>query len=404
MSNAPLQKPQTAPVAAAPRPLAAPSVLPLRPVAPPVPAGRPRRRHGLVLGSLILLVVLPAALMAGYLWRQAADQYASTLGFSVRQEESTAAFELFGGMTALSGSSSSDTDILYEFLQSQELVATLDRRLDLRGLWSRPENDPVFAFDPPGSIEDLVDYWGRMVRVSHDSSTGLIEVRALAFDAGDAQRITQEIFAESSKMINELSDIAREDAIRYARADLDGAEARLRIARQDLTTFRNRNQIVDPTMDTQSRMGLVTTLQEQLAQALIDLDLLRQTTREADPRIKTAELKIQVIQSRIQDERDKLGAGTGADGAFADLVGEYERLTVDREFAEQAYTTALAAFDAARSDAQRQSRYLAAHVRPTLPEQAEYPQRLILWSVAVLFLGLIWSVMVLVGYSLRDRR
>lgn len=410
-AHAPIPKPKgtsvPAKISTAPRPVAAaPSILSLHPVAPPVAAGRPRRRHALVLASFVLLVLLPAAVMAAYLWRQAADQYASHLGFSVRQEESNAAFELFGGMTALSGSSSSDTDVLYQFLQSQDLVATLDQRLDLRGLWSRPQEDPVFAFHPPGTIEDLRDYWARMVRVSHDSATGLIEIRALAFDPIDAQRITQEIFVESSRMINELSDIAREDAIRYARADLDVAEERLRDARQVLTTFRNRHQIVDPTMDTQSQMGLVTTLQEQLAQAMIDLDLLRQTTRDSDPRIKNAEMKIQVVRDRIQDERNKLGLGrgSGGDNAFANLVGEYERLSVDREFAQQSYTTALAAFDAARSEAQRQSRYLAAHVRPTLPEQAEYPQRLILWSVAVLFLLLIWSVMVLIGYSLRDRR
>ena len=90
--------------------------------------------------------------------------------------------------------------------------------------------------------------------------------------------------------------------------------------------------------------------------------------------------------------------------AFADLVGEYERLQVDREFAEQAYTTALAAFDGARNEARRQSRYLAAHVRPTLAESSEYPDRPVKLVTIVVFAFLIWSVVILVAYSLRDRR
>lgn len=394
------QPPQAGQAASAPR------FTPQAPVADPAPPGKPQRRHFLVLISFVVIVLLPAIVMAIYLWRQAADQYASNLGFSVRREESSSAIELLGGITELSGSSSSDTDILYKFLQSQELVQHLDQRLDLRSLWSRPQNDPIFAYDAPGTIEDLLDHWGRMVKIYYDSGSGLIDIRVLAFQPDDAKLIAQAVFEESSKMINELSDIAREDAIRYSRADLQEAEERLKTARQILTEFRNRNQIVDPTIDTQSQMGLVTTLQEQLAQALIELDLLRITTRESDPRIDSVENKIRVIQDRIKDERDKLGLGGGAhDGrAFADLVGEYERLIVDREFAEQAYVAALAAFDAARSDAVRQSRYLAAHVEPTLAEKAEYPQRATLLSISVLFLFLSWSILVLVGYSLRDRR
>lgn len=374
-----------------------------RPAASPA---RPRRRHWGVLVSFLLMVALPAVLTAWYLWTRAADQYASRVGFSVRTEEAGSAIELLGGITEISGSSSSDTDILYEFLQSQELVAALDAELDLRSIWSRvsPDRDPVFAYRAPGTIEDLVAHWQRKVRIYYDSATGLLDLRVLAFDPGDAQAIAQAIFDASSAMINELSAIAREDAIGYARDELQQAEARLTEARVALTAFRNRTQIVDPTIDTQGQMGLVTNLQAQLAEALIELDILRETTRENDPRIAQAERLIAVIENRIAEERAVLGTSGPGGGAFADLVGEYERLVVDQEFAEQAYTAALATFDAARNEARRQSRYLAAHVRPTLAESARYPERLLLLSMITLFAFLIWAVIVLVGYSLRDRR
>ena len=85
-------------------------------------------------------------------------------------------------------------------------------------------------------------------------------------------------------------------------------------------------------------------------------------------------------------------------------MGEYERLRVDQEFAEQAYTTALAAFDGARNEARRQSRYLAAHVRPTLAEASEYPDRPAALATIAVFLFLTWTVLALIAYSLRDRR
>ncbi|MDT8853523.1 sugar transporter [Paracoccaceae bacterium Fryx2] len=376
----------------------------IRPVAP---AARARRRHWMILASFLGIVVLPAILVAGYLWIFAVDQYASTVGFSVRSEESRPTSDLLGQLSQLSGASSADTDVLYEFIQSQELVTRLDARLDLAGRYSRHlARDPVFSYHPDGTIEDLVDYWSWMVRIAYDPGTGLMEIVAKAFDPQDAQDIAQAIFDESTLRTNELSAIAREDATRYAREELALALERLRNAREAVTAFRMRSQIVDPAADIQGQMGLLNTLQAQLAAALIDLDLLRDTTRESDPRIGQLERRIEVIRARIADERSRFGAGGQGPGGedYATLVAEFERLTVDREFAEQAYMSALSTYDAALAGAQRTSRYLAAHIKPTLAESPRYPERGVILGLCVLFGFLIWAMGVLIYYSVRDRR
>ncbi len=154
-------------------------------------------------------------------------------------------------------------------------------------------------------------------------------------------------------------------------------------------------------------MGLVNTLQAQLAESYIQIDLLRGSTVESDPRIAQAEARISVIENRIAEERRKLGVGgavTGDGEDYATLISEFERLLVDREFAEQAYVAALAAYDAALAEARRQSRYLAPYIRPTLAETSQFPQRLTLVGLVALFLVTGWAIAVLIFYSLRDRR
>ena len=61
--------------------------------------------------------------------------------------------------------------------------------------------DPAFALWPNPSTEALRDHWERMVRISYDSATQLIELRVLAYAPDQAQQIAQEILAESQKMI-----------------------------------------------------------------------------------------------------------------------------------------------------------------------------------------------------------
>lgn len=376
----------------------------------PAPRARWRRRHWGVALSFLLCVLLPVLVSAVYLWTRAADQYASEAGFAVRREETGAAVEMLGGLAGLSGAGSRDTDILYEYLGSRRLVGELEAELGLSALWSKPgttlfrgDTDPVFAFDAEGSPEALHRYWPRRVQVSYDSLAELIELRVTAFAPEDAQDIARAIVMRATMLINEMSDVARADAISDAAAELEAAETRLRLARAEVTAFRNRHQLVDPAVDLQARAGLLGTLQGQLAEALIALDLLRESTRAGDPRLDQGARRVAVIKDRIAAERATLGLEGGGD-AFADVVGAYEALVADRDFAERAYAAARTSYDLAQAEARRQSRYLAAWQSPTLPQAAEYPRRARLLAVIGGFALLLWGLAVLSVYAALDRR
>lgn len=364
-------------------------------------------RHLWQVLAFVVLVGLPTVSSAIYLFAIAKDQYTSSVGFAVRSESITSALGLLGGLSSLSGASSSDTDILNKFIQSQELVQKVDAELDLRALYSKPDFDPVFAFDTDGSIEDLTAYWQSMVKIFYDNGTGLIELRVHAFDPDDALRIAQAIFNDSAVMINELSATARNDATRYAREELDRALERLSQARIALTQFRSQAQIVDPSADIQSQMGVLNKLQQELAASMIEMNLLLETASKSDPRIAQSERRITVIEGMIASERRKFGVGSAVatgEQDFSVVVGEFERLTVEREFAEKAYLVALTSYDNAQAEAQRKSRYLAAYTGPTKAERALYPRRAMLTAIVFSFSLLFWAIAMLVYYSVRDRR
>jgi capsular polysaccharide transport system permease protein len=211
------------------------------------------------------------------------------------------------------------------------------------------------------------------------------------------------VLARSSALVNDLSEQAREDAVRFAREELAEAEANLAAMRLRLAEFRRANRLVDPSADVAGQMGLLNALQGELAQALVERDVLLSFVGEGDQRVAQSNRRIDAIRARIEDERASLGA-PGTEGMLPDVVGRYEELLVDLEFANAAYTQALAGLAAARAEARRQSRYLAAHVRPTLAESALYPRRLLLAGFAGLFLLLGWSALMLVYYNVRDNR
>lgn len=370
---------------------------------------RMQPRHWGLAISFAALVLAPLVLVILYLWILAVDQYSSTAGFTVRQENNTSSSDILGGLAQFTGGGiASDGDILYAFIQSQEMVEAVDAEIDLRAHYAAHwPRDFAFALWPDATLEDLVWYWRRVVRLSYDSASGLTEVQVLAYDPDTAQAIARTVVAESEARINALSEQAREDAMRYAREDVEDALERLGSAREALTGFRTRTRIVDPAADIQGRMGVMNNLQQQLAEALITYDMLSGTTRESDPRLINAGQRIEVIRERISIERRTFASDntdTGAVGEdYPTLIAEYENLNVNREFAEQTYRAALMALEAARDDAARNSRYLAVYIKPTLSGSSQYPRYWIIAGLAGLFLLLVWSIGALVYYSIRDR-
>lgn len=377
------------------------------PIRPTVPPARRKRRHvGLAL-SLLLVIGVPVLLTATYLMVFAQPQYASKVGFTIRQEETGSASDLLGGLGSMLGASAqSHADLLFEFVQSQEIIENISEDFDLVGHYSQTwSQDPVFSIWPDATIEDMLWFWGRMVRVNYDKASGLLQIQVRARDPQTAQYLAQRIVAESEAMINRLNSAARLDATRNAEADLESSLERLRSARQALAEFRARTQIVDPQADMSGRMGVLGNLQEQLASALVDYDLVSQTADENDPRLRQLQRRIDVVRNRIREERESFTQQdiTVDDTDYPQLIAQFESLQVDQTFAEATYQAALTAFDSARSNASRQHMYLANFIQPTLAQRAQYPQSTLIIALTFFFALMFWAVMALVYYSLRDR-
>lgn len=368
-----------------------------------------RFRHWGQILSFLVLVVAPFGAAAFYLQDRATPQYASNVGFTVRSNDVTVPTDLLGGITQLTaGPANVDGDILHEFIESQMLVERLLERRDLRAHFAQThETDPIFALAPDATIEDFLSYWQRVVRLSYDQATGLMQLQVLAFDPDTAHAITQAIIEESQVLLNELNAAVRRDSVRYAEDDLAITTQRLVRAREELAAFRSRTQIVDPEIDLEGRLGVMTNLQQQLAEVLVDYDLLSaNTSNPNDTRLQQMRARITAIEARIAEERGTFNAvgEDGRDEAYSDLMTEYEGLVVARELAETTHGLAVAALDLARTNAARQSRYLAVYIEPTMPVAPQYPRNAMILAQAGLFLLIAWSILALIVYSIRDRR
>ena len=364
---------------------------------------RPRR----ILLGFLGIVVFPFSLCTAYLGLVAQPQFYAVAGFTTRSSQPSLAPEtLAAGLVFSASSPVSENDILFSYLRSQDLVARVDRALNLKEHYS--ENflsDPVFLLRSTASIEDLHRYWNRIFEVNFDRTSGLIEMRLRARDAQFAQAVLNEVITASDEKINDINVSAYQDAVRFAQSTLRDAKSEWGEKRAAMQAFRKDHGIVDPTIEIESRMGVLASMQQELANALIDFDELRQTTSEGDPRLRKLGDRVTVIRARLATERAEFYGADGLQGLnFPELVSSFEALSADLEFAELSYTAALAALEAARADAIKKSRYLAVYLPPSRAETSEFPRILETLAICAFFCLLIWLVLTILHLSVRERR
>ena len=350
------------------------------------------------------MVAGPVGVGAFYLYTRAADQFHSISAFSVRSEEAASPLEMLGAFTQAAGSTTPDSEILHDFIRSQTLVELIDQEFDLEAVYNRHDDDPIFSLGQEQSIEAMMAYWERMVSAHLDSNSGVLEIEVRAFSPDDAQSIAEAVIAHSSDLIDNLSRVAREDAMRFTLQDLAKAEARLKDMRVAIRAFRTEYQIIDPEAEVESQVGVVSALQNELARALIELGTIQRYSEGADPRLPNIQRRIETIRSQIAAERSAVSSHSDDGRSLTDIMGEYEELLVDLEFLQNAYTAALAAEEQARIEANRRSRYLAVHIPPTRAQESIYPSREVLLLVLLGCSFAAWSILVMIYYNIRDRR
>jgi capsular polysaccharide transport system permease protein len=348
-----------------------------------------------------LLVLLPTLLVGAYYAVMAADLYQSEARFLVRGRGGASAGAAGGiaGMLAGGGNAGAalrpgaeEARAVGDFVDSLDAIAGLRQRLDLVGVWRRPEADRISRlwWEEP-EAERLLRYYRRRVTIEYDVETGITALRVLAYRPGDAREVAEALLGMSEALVNRFSARTSEDTLRVAREEVQIAERRVVTAREALTSFREREQALDPTRSAGAAVETIARLDGALAQARAELQEKRSFMRPDNPQIQVLNNRIAALSAQIGVERARLTRGGET---LTQQLSGYERLQLEREFAERQLSSAIASLETARADAQRQQVFLMRVVEPNLPERALFPRALfntltVLVGLAVLY-GIGW--------------
>ncbi len=355
----------------------------------------------------VAIVIVPTLIAATYFGLVATDVYISESRFIVRapQRQASAGLGALLQSSGISGFTRATDDVytVHDFILSRDALQKVDTALGLRAAYSSEQIDRFSRFpglDFDDSFEALHRYYQRRINISLDSLSSISTLRVEAFDPDHAQRINMMLLEAAERLVNQLNERARQDMIRFAAAEVASAEQRAKDAALSVSRFRSERTVIDPERQTMLQLQQVSKLQDELIASKTQLAQLRAFTPD-NPQLTSLKLRVSTLEAEMGKELAKVAGG---DSSLATKAADFQRLALEREFAERQLAGALTLLEQARNEAQRKQLYLERIVQPSKPDVAVEPRR-IRAVVTTFVLGLVaWGILSMLLAGVREHQ
>lgn len=352
----------------------------------------------------LLTVAVPTTLAVVYFGLMASDVYLSESRFVVRSPDRQVATGL-GALLKGAGFSRAQDDsyTVHDYALSRDALKEINDKLAIGKVFASRDVDVISRFgglDFDNSFEALHRYYQKKVDVQQDTASSITTLTVRAYTAQDAQSINQKLLELSEGLVNRLNERGRQDLIRSAATEVADAETKSKAAALVLSAYRNAEGVVDPERQATVQLQQVAKLQDELIATKTQLAQLRSFTPE-NPQIQALQTRARTLQTEIDIETGKV---TGGERSLANKAADYQRLALEREFADKQLANALASLEQARNEAQRKQVYLERIVQPSLPDTALEPRRL-RSMLATFVLGLVaWGILSMLLAGVREHQ
>jgi len=351
---------------------------------------------------LLLTVVIPTALSILYFGSFASGVYVSESRFVVRSPDKPSVSGL--GVLLKSAAFSNAGDEIYaadEYIQSRDALRALNNGNAVVRAYSNPYVSVFDRFNPlgmDGSFEELFNYFRKKVRVDYDSTSSITTLTVRAYSPHDAQEFNRQLLELAEDTVNRLNRRGRVDVVELSEREVQDAEQAARQAALNLAQFRNASGIIDPEKQAAVQIQMISKLQDELIGSRMQL-LQLQSMAPENPQIPVLRVRVNGLAREIDKQ---LGLVAGNRGSLSATAARYQRLQLEREFADKRLAAAMTSLQDARSEARRKQAYVERIAQPSAPDEAQEPRR-IRGIFATLVLGLIaWAILSMLLGGVRE--
>lgn len=361
------------------------------------------RKHAKKINWLfVATVVVPTFCAILYYGLLASDVYVSESRFVVRSPDKPSMSGL--GVLLKSTAFSNAGDEIYaadEYIQSRDALRALNRDGSVVRAYSNASISIFDRFNPigiDGSFENLFDYFRKKVGVDYETTSSITTLTVHAYTPEEARKFNLQLLELAEDTVNRLNRRGRTDVIQLSEQEVHDAEEAERRAALALAEFRNASGIIDPEKQATVQLQMISKLQDELIGSRMQLLQLRAMAPE-NPQIPILRVRVAGLAREIDRQ---LGEVAGSRRSLSATAARYQRLDLERQFADKRLAAAMTSLQDARAESLRKQAYVERIAQPSFPDEAQEPRRL-RGIFATIVLGLVaWAILTMLLAGVRE--
>jgi capsular polysaccharide transport system permease protein len=368
-------------------------------------ARRRRRKLVLMFTRLSFFVFLPTFLVGWYFYTIATPMYATNSEIVIQQAQPQGGTP--GGLGTLfqgtSMATQQDSIAVQSYLASREAMLRLDVDHAFKEHFSDPEIDGIQRLSEGATNEEAFKLFTKHVRISYDPTEGIIRMEVAAADPVSSYEFSEALIGYAEEQVDQLTSRLRADQMDGAQQSYEDAEQRRADALATWLAIQEGARQIDPTSETASRMGQISSLESEKQRLELVLQARLNVDRPSVVQVQSLRDQIGNIDVLISELRDQLTGGADDQISLAARNTELRTAEENYNFQTVMVQQALTQMETARIEANRQVRYLSQSVRPVIPDEAAYPRAFENTILAFLIFSGIYLMISLTASILREQ-
>ena len=366
-------------------------------------AKRRRRKSVLLMARLFFFVGLPTLLAGWYYYMVATPLYATKAEFVIQQADPAGAQGMGGLLSGTQFATSQDSIAVQGYLQSRDAMMRLDDDHGFISHFAQETIDPIQRLAPDATREAAYKTYQRNVKIAYDPTEGIIKMEVIAADPQVSAEFSTALIGYAEEQVDHLTQRLRADQMQGAREAYEQAEAAMLTAQRKVVDLQEQFKILSSEVEVSLITAQIGQLETQLSQDRLSLAQMESNATPNAARMEPLIRRIATLTSEIATLRSRLTEGAEGGTSLAQVQSELLVAQADVQTRQLLLAQSLQAMETARTDANRQVRYLSVSVNPIPPDEATYPRAFENTMVALLVFAGIYLMVSMTAAILREQ-
>ena len=339
----------------------------------------------------IYLIGIPVVFSLLYFYGIGRNRYFVRSDVVVRKSSnpSSSGFNLTNFLGSGNSGSLEDARFLITYLESPQVLAKLEKLIDLKSLYKKRGLDFYAGLSANASYAQKYDFFRRQISLTLNELSGILRIRTLGLDPNTAYKFNNFLIKEAEIFTNKLNQEVYKNQLEFLDSQVLKNSEKLKKANKELIIFQESFQVLDPQSEALQTGNIIASLEKELSKLKVELSSLKRSfVNKKAPEIVFLENQIVELENQIQRERKALVNPKGRN--LSNKISKLEELKLSKNYAYDLYISSLSTAEKTRIDSIQKQRFLAVISKPKEPEEQwnYWRHRGFLTAISIIFISI----------------